>query len=321
MPSSGMFSSKDRFFEIRKQRVTRDARKHIVQNDVGFENMQNKDFQLVYRSSHKKGDTIYFNVKKLKSAKLCDNDFNLPFQIILMKYKSNGSHYPIAHKEISLTRISSGSTEIKMENTKKFKGKENPVLQISGFKKTEIIGFSDFLKGGLNLTQFMGIDFTLSNGQPDKQSSLHYLTPGKLNQYQRAILSLGEILEKYNTSGILPCYGFGAKLPNGQMSFDFPLNLNYENPYLLNYGQVFQCYQNVLSQIRFSGPTNFAPLLRAINTFTHSNMANSVYNYTVFTIITDGAITDMEDTVIEIVKASSLPLSIIIIGKAIYEIS
>jgi hypothetical protein len=232
-----------------------------------------------------------------------------------MKYKSNGSHYPIASKEISLSRLAGGSVDLEMVNSEKFEGKDIPVLRISHFNKTEIITFGDYLKGGLNLTQFMGIDFTLSNKKPDDPQSLHFLDPGRLNQYQRSILSIGEILSKYNSSGILPCYGFGAELPNGEVSFDFPLNLNYKNPYLANYGQVFQCYQNVLNEIKFYGPTNFSPLIKAIITFTESNMNISIFNYTIFTIITDGAISDMEDTVVEIVRASKLPISIIIVGK------
>ena len=235
-----------------------------------------------------------------------------------MKYKSNGSHYKMASKEITINQLVAGDITFDMESISKLKDKGIIKLSISNFKRKEIIEFTDYLKGGLNLTQFMGIDFTGSNGHPKDKGSLHYFSPGNLNQYQRAILSLGEILEKYNSSGIIPCYGFGAKLPNGIVSYNFPINLNPENPFLLNYGQVFQCYQNVLNQISFSGPTNFAPLLRDINAFTQNNMNANIYNYTIYTIITDGAISDMDDTVIEIVKGSRLPLSIVIIGKFLF---
>jgi len=35
---------------------------------------------------------------------------------------------------------------------------------------------------------------------------------------------VGEILEKYNYDQMFPCYGFGAKLPSGQVSHCFALN-------------------------------------------------------------------------------------------------
>ena len=315
IPSTGLFSSKTRFFEIRKQRVSRNARSLLVRNDVGFESMQNKQYQLVFRSKQLQGDVLSFSLSGIKSAKLCDNDQNLPFQVVLMKYKKNGSHYALASKQLTLSQLTAGPVELAMDNAPKMQGKDAPRLAVRNLVRRESLEFTDYLKGGLSLTQFMGIDFTASNGFPHESGSLHRLSPGSLNQYQRAILSLGEILEKYNSSRIIPCYGFGAVLPGGQTSFDFPISLNFESPYLPNYGQVFECYKAVLAQIRFSGPTNFAPLLRAIIAFTQSSASVSVYNYTIFTIITDGAITDMDDTVAEIVRASSLPMSIIIIGR------
>lgn len=314
-PSSGLFSSKKRFFEIRKQRVSRDARRHLVRNDLDFAQADRQDWQLVHRSSPSAGDEHRFSVSRVSSARLCDSDFNLPLQVVLLKFKSSGAHYEVASRKTTLGELAAAHKNVQMVNSPKMQGKPTPTLGVSGFSKREVVSFTDFLRGGLNLVQFMGIDFTLSNRPCTEVGSLHHFAPGSLNQYQRAILALGEILEKYNSSGVIPCYGFGAVLPNNQKSFDFPINLNFDAPYLNTYAQVFQCYQSVLGQIRFSGPTNFSPLLRAIIAYTESNLAVSPYNYTVFTILTDGAISDMEDTVAEIVRASRLPLSIIIVGR------
>jgi hypothetical protein len=286
-----------------------------VANDLEFSQVDQKEWQVVHRSQHMEGDDIIFQAKGLSSVKLCDNDFNLPLQIVLMKYKKNGSHYEIAMKETTLGEMAGINRKVKMKNSKKMENKQTPSFEVTNFNKKEIITFMDYLKGGLSLVQFMGIDFTLSNKPCTSTNSLHYMSPGNLNQYQRAILCLGEVLEKYNTSKTIPCYGFGAVLPNDQKSFNFPINLNFENPYLANYGQVYQCYQNILNQIRFSGPTNFAPLLKDIITYTESNMSLNQFSYTVFTILTDGAISDIENTILEIVRASRLPISIIIIGR------
>ena len=314
IPSTGFFSSRKQFFEIRKQRITRDTRSHITANDVGYDKVDQTDWQLVYRSHPLKGDSMTYSIKKLKSSKICDNDFNLPLEIILMKYKSNGSHYKMASKRITLSQLLGGEVNYTLENGPKIKSSSKIKLGFKNFVKRDIFEFTDYLKGGLNLTQFVGIDFTASNGDPNNPSSLHYLQNGKLNQYQRAILSLGEILEKYNNNGIIPCYGFGARLPNGTVSFDFPLNLNYQAPFLKNYGEMFQCYQNIFSNITLSGPTNFAPLIRAIIDYTIKNKEVDEFNYTVYIIITDGEITDMNNTIREIVRASRLPMSFIIIG-------
>lgn len=71
----------------------------------------------------------------------------------------------------------------------------------------------DYIKGGLSITPIVSIDFTASNRDPHDSYSLHYFQPDKLNLYQKAILSLGEVLQKFNHQNNIPSYGFGAILP------------------------------------------------------------------------------------------------------------
>ena len=57
--------------------------------------------------------------------------------------------------------------------------------------------FLDFVRAGLDIELVVAIDFTASNKDPTDTTSLHYVHPassGKLNDYQKAILSVGEIL-------------------------------------------------------------------------------------------------------------------------------
>lgn len=315
IPSTGFFSSKETFLEFRKQRVTKSQRNKAVTEDKDYSEFNNNnDTQLVYRSRVEKGSSVSFMLENVKSSKFCDNDLNLPVFVNLMKYKSNGSHYCLGFLEIRLNSLITGSFNGNFTMVGKVKNKTPVTFSISQFRKKEIREFSDYLKGGLNLTQFIGIDFTASNGNPSTSDSLHFITPGKMNHYQRAILSLGEILEKYNKNGMIPCYGFGAKIDNQPTSFNFPLNLNPASPFLRSYGEMLQCYTSIFSRIALSGPTNFAPLIHEIAEYTKQNMQLDPLNYTVYVIMTDGAITDMEETISEIIKASFLAMSIIIIG-------
>lgn len=318
VPSAGWFSTRKSFFEIRKRRITKSQRQSLAQHDGGFNVIEKEEWQLVYRSGVEEGSNIGFMTKDLKSSKICDNDFNLPLRFILMKYKKNGSHYEIGRKEFNLNRLLAGKFDFDLDMADKFK-KKSTKISIYNFQKKNIYEFSDYLKGGLNLTQFVGIDFTGSNGNPLDPRSLHHIKEGRLNYYQRAILSLGEILEKYNKQNIIPCYGFGAKIDGGPTSFNFPLNLNPQAPFLHNYGQLFQAYNSIFQRISLSGPTNFAPLLREINTYTQQNMETNIMNYTIYIILTDGEITDMEDTIKEIVIGSRLALSIIIVGTILFK--
>ena len=61
----------------------------------------------------------------------------------------------------------------------------------------------------------VAIDFTASNGSPMDPSSLHYLDPyaQRPNPYEVALNAVGEIIAQYDTAGMYPAFGFGAKIP------------------------------------------------------------------------------------------------------------
>jgi hypothetical protein len=67
-----------------------------------------------------------------------------------------------------------------------------------------------------------------------------------------------------------------------------------------------------LQYIGLSGPTFFAPILKQIIANVQSRISFQIYN--IFLLLTDGEIHDMSETKRLIVEASTLPLSIIIIG-------
>ncbi len=108
-----------------------------------------------------------------------------------------------------------------------------------------------YLAGGCDVSLIVAIDFTASNGNPTDPASLHYTTGlqplafeqqqhqqqnlfQQSNEYQKAIMAVGEILLPYDSDGMIPVYGFGAKLPPlWEVSHCFPLNGNPSNPEVL----------------------------------------------------------------------------------------
>ena len=65
--------------------------------------------------------------------------------------------------------IDSGSS-YKLPN-EKYGGK----IEIKNFKQEERVTFLDYIFGGCEIGVHVAIDFTLSNGEPAKPESLHYL--------------------------------------------------------------------------------------------------------------------------------------------------
>ena len=162
------------------------------------------------------------------------------------------------------------------------------------------------------------IDFTASNGDIARPNSLHYIDPTnplRMNSYEEGILRVGTILEPYDYDRKFPVFGFGAKpryMGIESVSHCFHLN-GYENPEVEGVKGILESYRNAMyGGISLSGPTNFSPWLKTIINFVKGNLHN--FEYMIVLYVTDGAITDMTETIDSIVEASYLPISIIIVG-------
>lgn len=178
------------------------------------------------------------------------------------------------------------------------------------------------------------LGFIASNGAPNTPTSLHYLHGGP-TLYEQALSAVGEIIEDYDTDKQFPVIGFGARLgPSAHTSHEFHVNFDTTNPYCFRVPGVIAAYRACLPRIQLYGPTNFAPCIRHVTRFAqqyvfiYSTLMRHLFyifcfslpryqdgsHYFILLILTDGVITDIYDTKEAIVDASSLPLSIIIVG-------
>lgn len=169
--------------------------------------------------------------------------------------------------------------------------------------------FVEFLASGWQINLAVAIDFTGSNGDPRNPRSLHFMDPVNPNQYVRAIMSVTDVLMAYDYDQLVPAFGFGAMLPNGQVSHFFHLN-DQPSPYVHGVQGVLDAYGRALATTRLAGPTNFAPTIT--NVASGARKAPNVY--TVLLILTDGEITDVDATIDAMVNADDAPLSIVIVG-------
>ncbi|KXJ30155.1 Copine-8 [Exaiptasia diaphana] len=115
---------------------------------------------------------------------------------------------------------------------------------------------------------------------------------------------------------MFPALGFGARIPpNWTISHEFPLNGLPQNPFCDRVEGVIAAYFQSIQSVQLYGPTNFAPVIRkTVGIAKHSEHQKPGQEYFVLLILTDGIISDMEQTKAAIVEAASLPVSIIIVG-------
>ena len=85
-----------------------------------------------------------------------------------------------------------------------------------------------------------------------------------------------------------------------------------ESPYCQGVQGILDAYRTALGQVQLYGPTNFSPIINHVARIARSFQDGR--QYFVLLILTDGIITDFEETKAAIVSASELPMSVIIVG-------
>ncbi|XP_072306591.1 copine-3-like isoform X2 [Eucyclogobius newberryi] len=255
---------------------------------------------------------------------LCNCNVDKSVKIDCYDYNNSGSHDFIGSFQASLSQIQQASqtyaAEFECVNSKKKqkkKGYKNSgVIVIKKCKIVKEYTFLDYVMGGCQLNFTIAIDFTGSNGDPRTPQSLHYIDPRGYNEYLAAIWAVGNVVQDYDSDKMFPAFGFGAMIPpSWQVSHEFPINFDPSNPFCAGVEGVVQAYQQCLPQVKLYGPTNFSPIINHVAQFGRQAMQQKTASqYFVLLIITDGVITDMDQTRSAIVNASRLPMSVIIVG-------
>uniref|UniRef100_A0A7N6BWI1 Copine-3 n=1 Tax=Anabas testudineus TaxID=64144 RepID=A0A7N6BWI1_ANATE len=254
---------------------------------------------------------------------LCGGDVEKSIKVDCYDYNNSGSHDFIGSFQTTLCQIQQASqsyAEFECINGKKKQNKKgyknSGVIMIKQCKIVKDYTFLDYIMGGCQLNFTIAIDFTGSNGDPRSPRSLHYINPQGYNEYLAAIWAVGSVIQDYDSDKMFPAFGFGAQIPpTWQVSHEFPINFNPSNPFCAGIEGVVYAYQQCLPQVKLYGPTNFSPIINHVAQFGHQALQqHTASQYFVLLIITDGVITDMDQTRSAIINASRLPMSIIIVG-------
>jgi hypothetical protein len=266
-----------------------------------------------------------FNNLSLPMVSLCNGDVDRPIKIEVWDHEDNGKHQFMGCMETSVRGILTlNGAQLNVIEAEKKKKEGAKYVNSGTFSFVNVNvearpAFTDFILGGCEVSLVVGIDFTGSNGAPSSPTSLHYIHPsGQPNQYQQTIGAVGSVLQDYDTDKMYPVYGFGAKvkMPNGAFSavqHCFPVYGGGVE--VQGIEGILRAYYDCINNVALSGPTLFTPLIdTAAQIAKTANCTQEKQKYTVLLILTDGEITDMENTKAAIVRASTAPMSIIIIG-------
>jgi len=270
-----------------------------------------------------KSETIKNNLNpvwakfKISSRRLCQGDIYRPIRFDCNDADGDDKFDSIGYIETNTNELLNPNMVLRLKHPK---GKDKGVGTIQHISPPAVIdkpSFTAFIAGGMEISVSVAIDFTASNGPPSQANSLHHRSnqPGQLNQYEQAIWAVGSILAPYDSDQNFAVYGYGAALPpNNIVSHCFNLNGNATNPLVTGVHGIMGAYQQALVSVNLSGPTLFQPVIDQAAAVTVAMNNDGRQKYTILLIITDGAIMDMHQTLDSIVKASRLPMSIVIVG-------
>ncbi|XP_009118339.1 protein BONZAI 3 [Brassica rapa] len=244
-----------------------------------------------------------------------------PLLIECLDFNTSGNHELIGRTEKSvaeLERLCQQREAINFVYPSTSHGR-NKVLKgqliVDRFVEKIQYSFLDYISSGFELNFMVAVDFTASNGDPRTPSSLHYNDPsGRLNSYQKAIMEVGEVIQFYDSDRRFPAWGFGGRTADGHVSHAFNLNGASYGDEVVGVEGIMSAYSSALANVALAGPTLFSHVVdKAAHTASQSLSQNSP-KYFVLLIITDGVLTDMAGTIDALVRASDLPLSVLIVG-------
>ncbi|ESO90286.1 hypothetical protein LOTGIDRAFT_178865 [Lottia gigantea] len=256
---------------------------------------------------------------------LCGGNRNSQIRFDIYDWDSDGSHDLIGGFKTSVEEMISSKSEPawpcinEKKKAKKKSYSNSGMVYLTACKISKDHSFLEYIFGGMQVNFTVGIDFTASNGNPQQPTSLHFIDPYRPNEYIQAIRSVGGVCQDYDTDKMFPVLGFGAKIPpQFDVSHEFAVNFNLQNPFCAGIEGVVQAYMNCISQVQLYGPTNASPTINHVARFAATAQqeegTKGAHAYYVLLLLTDGVLTDMSNTLHAIVQASKLPMSLIIVG-------
>ena len=252
---------------------------------------------------------------QLESQNMCKNDFSRPIFMQCYDKTDACGTWATGYTETTFAELCQKSNEFQL-HFPGYLGKINVTgtIRVEDIIQKPIFTFVDYLKAGVQISCTVAIGFTDKVLDINDPTSNHFLRPDAQNEYEKAILEIGGILENYDYDKKFEVYAFGGVSPhsinNSAINF-LKFNSNENNQIRGAHG-ILEAYHEGLKKIALSGPTNFHPIINEITKIIKSQDLKTKYN--ILLILTDGGIIDMPKTIQSIVEASNLPLSIIIVG-------
>ncbi|CAL6081413.1 Copine_I [Hexamita inflata] len=167
-------------------------------------------------------------------------------------------------------------------------------------------------QSGLESMQLIvGFDFSKSNewtGEKTYHKSLH--GADYLNPYLHSLQVLEPIIPKFDDDGIIPAFRFGCADTRDAAVCPL-LAPQVADPHFKGFEELKKAYYAAVQQVRLSGPTTFAPMIRQA---IEIEKAYGGRQLLFLLLLTDGDVSNLQLDRQTIVEASQYPISICAMG-------
>ena len=146
----------------------------------------------VHETEHYLGNpTPRFLPFDITGAKLSKNNLSAPIKMEIFDFREDGFHVSLGSGFGNLQELVKGQASISTPGGK---------ITFQNFTSVLMPSLIDLVKQGMQMSLYVAIDFTGSNGLATTPSSLHYMDKNlKLNGYESVITSVGSILQEYDS--------------------------------------------------------------------------------------------------------------------------
>jgi hypothetical protein len=277
-------------------------------------NSDNETYTPIYQTETKEyTPNPKWNEFTLNYRKLCNNDMKKIIKFDVYDWNYTGYHEYIGSAETTLKKLLTTKSYEVLNSKKSAKSKKYTNSGFIEISVSENYIMYDYVREGLRLSMIVGINFSTS-AQKNKrhfsfQSGESKGDKDEMDDYEKSILTVGEIINCYGKEEVFPVYGFGA-----ENSDCFSCNFE-DNPEVTTIEGVLETYQLAHTIALPSETTNFSKIVKQAAKIAKESKTNI---YHVLLILTDDKIDDIHQTIREIIKASEFSLSIVIVGIGNY---
>ena len=273
------------------------------------EEVPERAWTALFKSEYKKNDlNPTFEPFAMSKWKLCRANMNVILKFEIWDHATFSKDKLISTGYTTPARIM--SEEGKFLNTFDPKDKFGGTIVFARFDEKKFYLFNEYVDAGVQLRVIMAVDCSGSTKEFHKID-----LEGPPDLFERAIKETATILIKKEKSNRFAFLGFGAKVKGCRHpTFAFNHEKSERNLSVNSVEEALELYHKVYPAIEPEEPTNLAAVIERVKMMILHQDSRNFKIYTLLVVLTDGDISDRQETIDKIVECSQLPLSIILVG-------